>query len=505
MALPRYQQTGLLIGDTPRLDFANLQEAARGAQTVSASLDRISQFAFGQAQKQQREENQILGIQMRAELESEVQKQISELDVQVSTGQLSNFDEIQERVQAMKGYARELYGVDVEQANGLMRSISVSGNALLKKSADLIVNAYGTQVDVKTDETIGNLQSNLEMLYRYEQDPELIAQYEAGARGIAFGLAAQNPKNIEKKMQSFEEARVAARDNAFVDYFKSNEFSAQPSEALMKLRAGDAGRYSPIWDAMGQDQREKVVQRMIKRTADDLLVLQNERKVKEEIVRVDNSLDYDKFYSGEIGGNQLIANMRARGYTPGREEISAIRSGDSSGGSLQLFGTLESRARRGQLSEDQATSMAKSQSISWKQRNDLLKIINGSERGDISRAKEFIANSFVPNPLDPTTKRSYEVKADVTNQLLIKATEAEKAGKPFDAMAEAETLVSKRLEQNDMKALAAAKETLKIRLQKAGLEYSEDYTDETLRRAGVSNAKVRKSIMDSVRAVGSQK
>lgn len=505
MALPRYQQSGLLIGDTPRLDFANLQETARGAQTMASSLDRISQFAFGEAQKQQREENQILGIQMRAELEAEVQKQVSELDVLVSTGQLSNFDEIQERVQAMKGYARELYKVDMEQANGLMRSISVSGNALLKKSSDLLVKAYGTQVDVKTDETIGNLQSNLEMLYRYEQDPELIAQYEAGARGIAFGLAAQNPQSIDKKMQFFEEARVAARDNAFVDYFKSTEFATQPSEALMKLRAGDAGRYSPIWDAMGENQRDKVIQRMVKRTADDLVILQNERKLKEEMVRVDNSRDYDRFYSGEIGGNQLIANMYERGYVPGREEISAIRSGDSSGASLQLFGTLESQARRGVLSEAQATNLAKTEKISWKQRNDLLKIINGSEKPDIARAKEFITNTFVPNPLDPTTRNAHAIRAEVTNQLLGMADQAQREGKSFDAFATAQQLVAKRKDQSDLQTLEKNRETLRSRLEEAGLAYNEDYTDETLKRAGVTNTQTRKRIMQSVRAVRENK
>jgi hypothetical protein len=472
---------------------------------MAEGLDRISQFAFGQVEKQRKEENRIIGIQMRSELESEVQKELNNLDIQVETGQISNFNEIQSRVQSLQGLARGLAQVDPDQANGLMLSINNGGRALLKKSSDILVKAYGAQQDVRTDQTINTLQSNLQSLYTHETDQEAVARYEAGARNIAFSLAAQNPLTLPKKLDDFEKARLAARDAAMTNYFVSTEFSTRPSESLAKLRAGDAGKFSPMWQTMDEGQRDAVVQRMLKRQADDLQVIDRDNKLSVERNRADNYVDYNEFYLGKIGGDELLKRMSARGYIPGREELKQIREGDIPGAPDQYFGGLEFKARQGQMNLEQADELFRERRISLKQRNTLFGLIDKTERPEMARARDFIRNSFVPNPLDPSTRQGNVRRAEVENQLLIEETQARAEGKPFDAFARAQVLVRDRQNAEDVKELAESRKRLRQKLEEIGLSYNESYTKETLDRAGKGSAQQRQTIIRIINSINSSK
>ncbi len=503
--LPRFQPSGVVSADIPRLDFANVRESARASASMSEGLDRISQFAFGQAERQRKEENRIIGIQMRSELESEVQRELNNLDIQVETGQISNFNEIQSRVQSLQGLARGLAQVDPDQANGLMLSINNGGKALLKKSSDILVKAYGAQQDVRTDQTISTLQSNLQSLYAYETDQEAISRYEAGARNIAFSLAAQNPLTLPKKLDDFEKARLAARDAAMTNYFVSTEFSTRPSESLAKLRAGDAGKFSPMWQTMDEGQRDAVVQRMLKRQADDLQVIDRDNKLSTERNRASNYVDYNEFYLGRIGGDELLKRMSARGYIPGREELKQIREGDIPGAPDQYFGGLEFKARQGQMNLEQADELFRERRISLKQRNTLFGLIDKTERPEMAKARDFIRNSFVPNPLDPSTRQGNVRRAEVENQLLIEENQARAEGKPFDAFARAQALVGARMQAEDMRALEESRKRLRQKLEEIGLDYREDYTKETLDRAGKGNATQRNTIIRIINSINSSK
>lgn len=503
--LPRFQESGLISADVPRMDFANIRESGRFSQSIAENLDRISNFAFGQAEKQQKEEQRILGIQLRADLESEVQKELTNLDVMVETGQLSNFDDIQNRVKSLQGMARGLAEVDQEQANGLMRSISTGGNALLRKSSDVLVKAYGAQQDFKTDETISNLRRNLETLYSVETDPEMIAQYEAGARNIAFALAAQNPGTLPKKMEEYEKARIAARDYSMTNFFVSTEFATRPSEALTKLQQGDAGKYTSLWTGMDQGQKDSVIQSMLKRQADELQIIDRDNRLMVERSRAENYADYNEYYQGRIGGDELLGRMSKRGYVPGREELKAIREGDIPGAPDNYYGALEYKARLGQMNLDQANDLFVERRISLKQRNALFGLIDKTDRPEMSAAKDFIRNSFVHNPLDPSTRAGHVRRAEVENQLILAESEARAQGKPFDALATARRLVGERQKAEDMVNLQADRDRLRQKLTEIGLDYSEDYTLETLKRAGKGNATQHKTIDRLIKSINKNK
>lgn len=270
--LPQYQESRLISADVPRLDFANVRESAKGYGAISEGLDKISQFAFGKVKEQQKEEQRILGIQLRADLESEVQKEISKLDVQVDAGQLSNFDDIQNRVKSLQGMARSLADVDIEQANGLMLSISSHGKALLSKSAKLLSDAHGIQRDRITSDAIKSIARSYENAWQ-TMEPEELNNFLARNQQIINGIALQNPNRVsyDKFMGpggEYDKMAISARNNVMSQYFMSPEFnqSGTATEMISKLNKDDAGKYNQYWQKMGFEERKAFFELIEQRT-----------------------------------------------------------------------------------------------------------------------------------------------------------------------------------------------------------------------------------------------
>lgn len=503
--LPRYQEPGLISADVPRLDFATARESTAFAQTITGALDKLSQFAFGKAKAEQDARNKIVGVQLRGDYEAEVQRRFAELNTLVETGQLTDFGQIQEEVKALSGYASKLAEVSPEQANGLLTNINAGGRALLSKSSDILVKAYGSQVDQTTDQMISDVGANLKTVFDVADSEATAMEYVNAVRGTVFSVAANNPTTTKAKMENFEVAVRTARNASLVDYFSSPEFAPNPYDALQKLRSNDGGLRSDIWAKMPEDQRQKVIDTVLSRQADNLQAIERADKLAKQAATVENLNDYDAYYLGEISGDDLIARMRSRGYTPGREELAAIRQGDQSGASLQLVGALEVQAEQGLLSESRINQLATERKISWKQANSLKKVINGAERQDIRDAKALIRNAFVPNPLDPTTRAGNQRRAEVESQLILEDRQARIKGEPFDAVSRAQQLIGVRLQQEDIKVLEQNREALRKILQENGIRYDEGITDADLKRAGVTNTKTLQRINRLLNAIKESK
>jgi len=505
--LQRFQESGLISADVPRLDFANIREESRGYAALSENLDKISSFAFGKVKEEEKEKNRILGIQLRADSELEVQKVLDNLSGMVDRNELT-YEQAQNEVKAMQGFARGLAEVDVEQASGLMRSISTSGNALLRKVSEVETARYAADIDVKSADLVRSLSKNLQDvwgLYRNGQmTEEEVVQYEAGARGVMAGMAGQSKDTVKRYLDAdgaFEKARLAARNNTMITYFNTPEFAARPSDALTKLRTGEAGVFSPVWSKLDETQRDSLVQTMLKRQADDLQILDRDNKLSIERNRAENYADYNEFYRGSISGDELLKRMTGRKYFPGREELRQIREGDVPGAPDQYFGGVEFKAKQGQISLVQANELFDQRRISLKQRNGLFAIIDKTEDQALSRGKEKIRNAFVPNPLDPSTREGAARRAEVESHLLGMLQVAERDGRPFDIEATADILIAARKKQADFVALEDDRERLRKKLSEIGLEYSEDYTLDSLKRSKKGNAKQHETINKIINSI----
>ena len=296
--VPRYQESGVVSGDVPAISTANLAAQVSLQQGIGASLDRLSQFAFGEAKERADQQNRILGIQMRADLEAEVAKELELIDRDVTIGKLADFGEIQSRVKSLQGYASELYKVDVNQAAGLMNSISQSGRALLNKSNKLITDAIGTERDRVTDQTIRSYQVALSNAWQTIEDPQELQAFQDRLRNTVSGIAYNNPSSYTKYMApggEYDKMATTARNNVMSQYFTSKDFGDTETARLLKLDGGDAGQYTPIWNQLGETERIQIKKIMYESMSQNIQAKERDvrsAKIKNDETYISNYRDY---------------------------------------------------------------------------------------------------------------------------------------------------------------------------------------------------------------------
>jgi hypothetical protein len=485
------------------MDFANIRETSRQQQTIGEALSRISEFAFGAAQKQREQENKLIGIQLRTDLEMQAQVELANLTAQIETRQLKDPKVIQETLVALGQQGAKVLGqYSVEQANGYMNTIANQGRAIIAKSSDLYVKEYKAGIDVLANDAIRAQSLNLETVYETAPTIEGALAAVIESRGRIAEVAAQ-ASNSDKVMQDFEKASINARNNVLVRAFSSPEFAERPSAALAKLDAGDAGRYSDVWATMTFEEKDVVRERILKRQADIYSQTERERKATEEANKITGLDIREQLYRGRLGPNEAIKRLRAINDISS-SEMQAILKGEVGGASDELYGRFEGLVDRGQLGEAGIDVYARSGQMSWKQANKLKAMARGTDK-DYTEAKRFIDKSLgVPDPMVPGFRNERARAAEVQTQFIEERERALDAGEAFNPIETAKRLVDGRKKQEDVQLQNAAKERLKTKLEEAGLRDGEDYTREDLDRAGVSNRNA-KTIMNLLKEVRGEK
>jgi hypothetical protein len=477
--LPRYQESGLVSGDIPRLDFANLREESQGMANLGGALDRLSQFAFGEAKKEQDRVNKLTAIQVRSELEGEVQKRMAELNVKVETGQLTNFGAIQTEVQSLVGLADGLKDLDIDQANGLVTSIRTSGKALLAKSSDMIVKNYQAGLGVQINDLNKNFELNLQTELEVNPNPAAFDQRVAEGRGRVYALGVQ-AGNAENALKEFDAARIRARDNVLAKHFLSAEFATKPSEALAKLSTGNAGKYTELWATIPEEDKGKITQRILKQSADIYGQQEREKNLAKEAAKAEGLNIREQYFLGQLSPNQAVSRLKAIGdISP--EEMKAILTGDKPGND-ELNGRLESLVDQGRLGEDGIDSYAKSGAISWKQANGLKKLSRGADK-DYNQAISLInARLGVPDPMTPGFRNERKLAADAKAEFISRRAIAVQNGEAFNPVETAELVIKNVKNSDTAKQIAEDRKRLSDKLDELGIRFNDNLTEDALNR-----------------------
>jgi len=221
--LPRYQESGLISADIPRMDFANVREQSKQAETIGNALTRISEFAFGQVQKQREQENKLLGIGLRMDLEMEAQVELSNISQRVKKGEVTDPKIIQETITALAQQQTKMLGrYSAEQAAGLGNSIMGQGRAILNDANDRSLKIYQAGKDVSVQNAILSNIVNLALQFRSARSFEGMNQAIIESRALfsAAALEATNPQEVLKK---FEESVVEAQKSFVRDFINESE------------------------------------------------------------------------------------------------------------------------------------------------------------------------------------------------------------------------------------------------------------------------------------------
>ena len=215
--LPRYQETGRIYSDLPSFDFANVRESMKFSQSISNSLDRLSNFATKVAAKdaerkaeefaienpitlEQLKEAEKSGItandlvkatgggtiwqetlkkfqaeQLRTQLE--VSANTAALDIlnQVKMRQISDPNEITAKFESMqRGLVKPLQSLDPDTAVKFNASSGALIKNLHKQALDKLYDDYvlDKKVETKDYETVA--MQLIESSYETESDINVI-------------------------------------------------------------------------------------------------------------------------------------------------------------------------------------------------------------------------------------------------------------------------------------------------------------------------------------------
>jgi hypothetical protein len=312
-----------------QVDFMTAaREEARGAATMADIIDRMSTTVFGMAKEMAQEEalrfaaenpitdqqlalareglpSAIPGVggmandvtvygkalqkartlQLSGYFEMEGRNELAKLLVDVQNGKASSTDVANKISVVTDGYAKSLAKIDGEASIKLRATMATHGNTVLnaayeaelkrKKSQDI------TKFDLDFDNTIQLLEATVSRGFWIDQNGEQRSINDL-AKNIEINIANQSlligDAGVQKEYsEKFRVALRTAKINAVTKHVMSDEFMADPTVGLNKIRTGDVGKMSQVLKEMVATDFDAVA----KVTANYMLAVNQ----KEEIAR----------------------------------------------------------------------------------------------------------------------------------------------------------------------------------------------------------------------------
>ena len=304
------------------------REEARGAATMADILDRMSTSVFGMAKEMAQEEaikfaaenpitdeqlalareglpSAISGVgkmsgdfsvygkalkkartlQLSGYFEMEGRNELAKLLVDVQNGKASSTDVANKIAVVTDGYAKSLAKIDGEASIKLRATMATHGNTVLnaayeselkrKKAQDI------TKFDLDFDNTMNLLEAAVSRGFWIDQNGEQRSVNDL-AKTIEVNIANQSlligDAGVQKEYsEKFRVALRTAKINAVTKHVMSDEFMADPTATLNKIRTGDVGKMSQVLKEMVATDFDAVA----KVTANYMLAVNQ----KEEIAR----------------------------------------------------------------------------------------------------------------------------------------------------------------------------------------------------------------------------
>jgi hypothetical protein len=288
--LPRYQQTGILPGDIPRLDMANIKESVNLTRTISSNLDRLSDFAFKDAAEKAQKEGALFGAenrpsveqvmlavqegkspaelfakpgtffgdaarkvqasQLRLELEVKGRQELANLSAAIDAGSI-NVKDVAAQIKAMTdGFGRGLAGIDAEESLRFRASMGTAANPVYIKATEKSGKILSEGIKVLAKDALNTTSQLLTDTMSAEMDPKMLLERVRIERTRVFEVSksTNDPQFVADSMKEFDSKLVGS----MVDYL-SNETKSS-SEIFKRLQTGDVGKLSEVYKTLDKNQ-----------------------------------------------------------------------------------------------------------------------------------------------------------------------------------------------------------------------------------------------------------
>jgi len=436
--LPTYNRAGIQYADLPRLVTEDIEMGAKSWGSISEKLDRLSSFAFKKAESQSiaqakrfAAENPVTQEQIEAaknpagviesflgaftgkggtvyrQALSEAQGVVlgNELSLQATdemlllkkaaeNGQVSYTDAKLKIEDMMAGYRATVSAFNPEAALKLQATMATAGNSTLKSIADIESKNMDAIIGLELDNSMQTMTRVVSDIYKFgdQFDPNTQTYVMADdmvdsvldsfySKAIGF-----NKPGYITKMNEF---RRQAKISGLVSGVQDPAFASTPMDAYSKMSSGNMGIYQRIWDAMPDEDRQKVFDRLITETNNLKKMQDDSTKVStEEYMTESYRLQDEAFYGNpsptrkdEIRSRLIDLNAKMGKKFTTDAMLEAIKTGETNDhpATAQAFYALQDQAEDLQISVDQIDTLLFNKAISVNQATKLRDAIKSSQ------------------------------------------------------------------------------------------------------------------------------
>jgi hypothetical protein len=434
--LPRYQPTGYLPADVPRLDFANIKESIAMTQGISAALDRLSSFAFKEAAETAQREGAQYGVenaptmeqvlkaqeagqtpqelfakpgtyfgdaarkvqaqQVRIDFEAKARQNLDAVSAAIDSGAF-DLNQIQTEIKAITtkngSYRKVLASVDADEALKFSASITSAGNAVYKKATDQYLKLVGMQNEKLVTDSLNSYSTMIADVLKAEQDPTMLAERIRAEENSAIKLIERStrPEFVKQKRDELQDKIYSNIADHLIDS------SPNATQALLKLQKGDVGNLSELYKGLDKDKLGAMFLKKATERASALTAAKNIEKLGNETMVNDLLIDY---YNPAISATQ----KREIGLKIAKSKVLSIEQMErflnpSSDGDSAVFSNMSLQVRTGVITDlnDLRRQSARA-GISGRQLADLSKqLIDRTEKDEGKAATIIRRNAGLPD------------------------------------------------------------------------------------------------------------
>ena len=317
--LPRYRPLGAAISSMPSVDFVQTGRAqAQVYDSISSALDQVSEFAFEKATAQAQREGALYGYnnpltneqinqalkggldindvidepdtifgaasragtaaRLRTDLEAQMRTQLAGFNAYIDGGgDLSPqaLSQMESQIQGnITGYSELLAQLDVDEAASFSATANTLASATYKNGLETVLKREQAVRRITADKALDELPNQLRAMIKASSGgfilddkgnkiSELDAALSVEANSIQQQIIGTNDIDfINSKSTAVEDAKIEAKQGVLTEYAFTEGFAENPAEFSTKLRSGDFGRYSEVYNSLDPKQQADVRQRI---------------------------------------------------------------------------------------------------------------------------------------------------------------------------------------------------------------------------------------------------
>ena len=528
--LPILDQTQAMIGQAPGsaargvnpqpIERTGLRAAASYQGNVAQSLDRISNTLFGVNRKlaedagyQYVAENPLTPEQLQAIARGDVRKVVtagSGINIQqnvirkarafeiaghadiearkviiemlpdIEQGNISSKDAQIKLATVLDGYSRSLVQIDPEASLKFRATIASLGNTVLEKAAVAELKRVKAENNIKLELDFQRVQQELEEVFsrsswgEFQDGTPLSPDQFADAIKQSFITKAALIGGQEQALsyvQKFPAAIRQAKVNAVTRYITTDtEMTKDPLDTYGRLRSGDVGMMSQVYQSMDQDDKAKVISNLMSDVSNKASLAEKKRK-DQELVDKDAALD---LYEQWLQSNNPAEKRRLQQdlldlNVLTLEQTRNLLDPDTAKTSPNVIFFLEDQIDSGVITNSADLLNAGSKrGVTGKDMVDLRRRLSGRVTTEVKATIRRLAG--IPEGLVNIDPKGAEAKKylDIQQRLETERAKAVAEGKPFDQLGVLRQIDVEGQQKRDTAAATAARRRLEVYEKRTG-------------------------------------